>query len=114
MVARSGKDNASPEYPVWGTRIDGTEIEMLLDSMKVVSFCHVLQGPACTQYLGDMGAQVTKIEPLGGERARRWAGADMGPLVDKARTHEATILRTLAAPEKVALKRLLGKLARGV
>lgn len=53
---------------------------MLLDSMKVVSFCHVLQGPACTQYLGDMGAQVTKIEPLGGERSRRWAGADMGAL----------------------------------
>lgn len=50
---------------------------MLLNSMKVVSFCHVLQGPACTQYLGDMGAQVTKIEPLGGERARRWAGAEM-------------------------------------
>jgi crotonobetainyl-CoA:carnitine CoA-transferase CaiB-like acyl-CoA transferase len=51
---------------------------MLLNSMKVISFCHVLQGPACTQYLGDMGAQVTKIEPLAGERARRWAGADMG------------------------------------
>ncbi|MEP7084940.1 MAG: CaiB/BaiF CoA-transferase family protein, partial [Betaproteobacteria bacterium] len=51
---------------------------MLLDSMKVISFCHVLQGPACTQYLGDMGAQVTKIEPLAGERSRRWAGADMG------------------------------------
>jgi crotonobetainyl-CoA:carnitine CoA-transferase CaiB-like acyl-CoA transferase len=53
---------------------------MLLNSMKVISFCHVLQGPACTQYLGDMGAQVTKVEPLGGERARRWAGADMGGL----------------------------------
>src|SRR5262245_6777774 len=51
--------------------------DMLLNSMKVVSFCHVLQGPACTQYLGDMGAQVTKIEPLGGERSRRWAGAEM-------------------------------------
>lgn len=51
---------------------------MLLNSMKVISFCHVLQGPACTQYLGDMGAQVTKIEPLAGERSRRWAGADMG------------------------------------
>lgn len=50
---------------------------MLLNSMKVVSFCHVLQGPACTQYLGDMGAQITKIEPLGGERSRRWAGAEM-------------------------------------
>ena len=51
---------------------------MLLDSMKVISFCHVLQGPACTQYLGDMGADVIKVEPLGGERARRWAGKDMG------------------------------------
>jgi crotonobetainyl-CoA:carnitine CoA-transferase CaiB-like acyl-CoA transferase len=51
---------------------------MLLNAMKVVSFCHVLQGPASTQYLGDMGAQVTKVEPLAGERSRRWPGADMG------------------------------------
>lgn len=51
---------------------------MLLNQMKVVSFCHVLQGPACTQYLGDMGANIIKIEPLAGERSRRWAGADMG------------------------------------
>ena len=53
---------------------------MLLNAMKVVSFCHVLQGPACTQYLGDMGAQVIKIEPLQGERARRAASVDMGDL----------------------------------
>ncbi|PWT92970.1 MAG: CoA transferase [Acidobacteria bacterium] len=53
------------------------ETKMLLNSMKVVSFCHVLQGPACTQYLGDMGAQVIKVEPLNGERSRRWAGAEM-------------------------------------
>jgi crotonobetainyl-CoA:carnitine CoA-transferase CaiB-like acyl-CoA transferase len=50
---------------------------MLLNSMKVVSFCHVLQGPACTQYLGDMGADVVKIEPIEGERSRRWRGAEM-------------------------------------
>ena len=42
---------------------------MVLNSMKVVSFCHVLQGPAATQYLWDMGADVIKIEPLQGERA---------------------------------------------
>jgi DNA-binding MarR family transcriptional regulator len=34
------------------------------------------------------------------------------PLVDKARTHETAMLRTLAASEKAALKKLLGKLAR--
>lgn len=50
----------------------------MLESMKVVSFCHVLQGPACTQYLGDMGADIIKIEPIAGERARRWAGPHFG------------------------------------
>lgn len=50
----------------------------MLQSMKVVSFCHVLQGPACTQYLGDMGADIIKIEPVAGERARRWAGEHIG------------------------------------
>ena len=35
------------------------------------------------------------------------------PLMDKARTHEAQTLRALAASEQAALKRLLGKLARG-
>ena len=33
------------------------------------------------------------------------------PLVERARAHEADMLRTLAAPEKAALKRLLRKLA---
>ena len=50
----------------------------MLGSMKVVSFCHVLQGPACTQYLGDMGADIIKVEPIEGERARRWAGPHFG------------------------------------
>ena len=43
-------------------------------AMKVVSFCHYLQGPACTQYLADMGAEVTKIEPLKGAFERHWSG----------------------------------------
>jgi len=42
--------------------------------MKVVSFCHYLQGPACTQYLADMGAEVIKIEPLRGAFERHWSG----------------------------------------
>jgi crotonobetainyl-CoA:carnitine CoA-transferase CaiB-like acyl-CoA transferase len=44
--------------------------------MKVVSFCHYLQGPACTQYLADMGAEVVKIEPLGGAFERHWSGGN--------------------------------------
>lgn len=42
--------------------------------MRIVSFCHYLQGPAATQYLADMGADVIKIEPLGGAFERKWSG----------------------------------------
>lgn len=42
--------------------------------MKVVSFCHYLQGPACSQYLADLGADVIKIEPLRGAFERHWSG----------------------------------------
>lgn len=48
---------------------------MLLTGMKVLSFCHFLQGPAAMQYLSDMGAEVVKIEPSGGAFERKWAGA---------------------------------------
>lgn len=44
--------------------------------MKVISFCHYLQGPAAMQYLADMGAEVIKIEPPKGAFERHWAGAD--------------------------------------
>jgi len=43
-------------------------------AMRVISFCHYLQGPAATQYLADLGADVIKIEPLGGAFERHWSG----------------------------------------
>jgi len=47
----------------------------MLSRMRVVSFCHYLQGPAATQYLADMGADVIKVEPLEGAFERHWSGA---------------------------------------
>jgi crotonobetainyl-CoA:carnitine CoA-transferase CaiB-like acyl-CoA transferase len=47
----------------------------VLDGMRVVSFCHYLQGPAAAQYLADMGADVIKIEPPKGAYERHWSGA---------------------------------------
>lgn len=49
---------------------------MLLSGVRVVSFCHYLQGPAASQYLADMGADVVKIEPVTGAFERKWAGAN--------------------------------------
>ena len=50
---------------------------MLLDGIRVVSFCHFLQGPAAAQYLADMGADVVKVEPVDGAYERRWSGANV-------------------------------------
>jgi crotonobetainyl-CoA:carnitine CoA-transferase CaiB-like acyl-CoA transferase len=44
--------------------------------MRVVSFCHYLQGPAAAQYLADMGADVIKVEPPSGAYERHWSGAN--------------------------------------
>ncbi|CAD6557764.1 CaiB/BaiF CoA transferase family protein [Paraburkholderia sabiae] len=48
-----------------------------LQGIKVVSLCHYLQGPAAVQYLADMGAEVTKIEPRHGAFERHWSGANV-------------------------------------
>jgi crotonobetainyl-CoA:carnitine CoA-transferase CaiB-like acyl-CoA transferase len=50
---------------------------MLLDGVRIINFCHFLQGPAAAQYLADMGAEVIKVEPLGGAHERHWSGADV-------------------------------------
>lgn len=42
----------------------------VLDGVRVLDFSRVFAGPAATQVLGDMGAEILKIEPPGGDEAR--------------------------------------------
>mgnify|MGYP003508762901 CR=1 FL=1 len=44
-----------------------------LEGIKVVYFSKVLAGPLCAQYLGDLGADVVKVETYkDGDDTRRW------------------------------------------
>jgi len=45
-----------------------------LTGLKVLDFTHFISGPYCTKLLADYGAEVIKVEPPGGDGARR-----MGP-----------------------------------
>jgi crotonobetainyl-CoA:carnitine CoA-transferase CaiB-like acyl-CoA transferase len=48
--------------------------DLPLSGLKVIDFTRVLAGPLCTMLLGDMGAEVIKIEdPRHGDDTRAWA-----------------------------------------
>jgi formyl-CoA transferase len=43
-----------------------------LAGLKVVDLTRVLGGPFCTQWLGDHGAEIVKVEPPQGDETRKW------------------------------------------
>ncbi|WML49943.1 CoA transferase [Neobacillus sp. PS3-34] len=42
----------------------------MLKGLRVIDFSHYLPGPFATLRLAEMGAEVIKVEPLGGDPAR--------------------------------------------
>ena len=49
-----------------------------LDGIKVIEFSHMVMGPAVGLMLADFGAEVIKVEPIGGDKTRRLRGAGAG------------------------------------
>jgi len=49
-----------------------------LAGIRVVEFTHMVMGPTCGMILADLGAEVIKVEPLGGDSTRRLLGSGAG------------------------------------
>jgi crotonobetainyl-CoA:carnitine CoA-transferase CaiB-like acyl-CoA transferase len=49
-----------------------------LSGLRVVEFTHMVMGPSCGMILADLGADVVKVEPLGGDNTRRLQGSGAG------------------------------------
>ena len=45
-------------------------MELPLSGIKVIEMTHMVMGPAVGAILGDLGAEVIKIEPIGGDKTR--------------------------------------------
>ena len=46
--------------------------------IRVVEFTHMVMGPTCGLLLGDLGAEVIKVEPIEGDSTRRLLGSGAG------------------------------------
>lgn len=49
-----------------------------LAGIRVVEFTHMVMGPTCGMILADLGAEVIKVEPVGGDSTRRLQGSGAG------------------------------------
>jgi len=52
--------------------------DLPLKGIKVVEFTHMVMGPATGVILADLGAEVIKVEPIGGDKTRRLTGSGAG------------------------------------
>jgi crotonobetainyl-CoA:carnitine CoA-transferase CaiB-like acyl-CoA transferase len=49
-----------------------------LSTVRVVEFTHMVMGPTCGLVLADLGAEVIKVEPPGGDKTRHLRGSGAG------------------------------------
>ena len=82
-----------------------TQKKLPLAGIRVVEFTHMIMGPTCGMVLGDLGAEVIKVEPLEGDNTRRLLGSGAGffPLYNRNKKSIALDLKS-AAGRDVALK----------
>ena len=83
-----------------------------LAGIRVVDLTQFVLGPYCTQTLGDLGADIIKVEEPAGDRQRRGGKAvkteTMGPLyVALNRNKRSVVLDLKEEPSKRALRKLI-------
>jgi crotonobetainyl-CoA:carnitine CoA-transferase CaiB-like acyl-CoA transferase len=79
-----------------------------LEGVRVVEFAHMVMGPSCGLVLADLGAEVIKVEPPGGDNTRRLeaAGAGFFPVFNRNKKSLAVDL------QKSEGREIVGRLLR--
>jgi len=85
-------------------------LELPLAGIKVLDFSRVMAGPFATMILGDLGADVIKVEPPQGDDTREWKPPEIGGVAAyflSANKNKRSIVIDLKNPKsKVVVERL--------
>ncbi|RUP35314.1 MAG: CoA transferase [Curvibacter sp.] len=80
-----------------------------LEGIRVIEFTHMVMGPTCGMILADLGAEVIKIEPPGGDKTRQLPGLGIGFFRSFNRNKKSVVL-DIQTPEGLAtVKALIGQ-----
>ena len=77
-----------------------------LEGIRVIEFTHMVMGPTCGMILADLGAEVIKIEPPGGDKTRHLPGLGMGFFRSFNRNKKSVVL-DIQTPEGLATAQAL-------
>jgi len=80
-----------------------------LDGVRVVEFTHMVMGPTCGMILADLGAEVIKIEPPGGDKTRNLPGLGIGFFRSFNRNKKSVVLDINTEAGRVAAVELIGQ-----
>jgi crotonobetainyl-CoA:carnitine CoA-transferase CaiB-like acyl-CoA transferase len=75
-----------------------------LQGLKIIEFTHMVMGPTVGHILAGLGAEVIRVEPLGGDQTRRLLGSGAGyyPMYNRGKQ---SICLDLKSPDGIAVAR---------
>jgi crotonobetainyl-CoA:carnitine CoA-transferase CaiB-like acyl-CoA transferase len=85
-----------------------THAKLPLDGVRVVEFTHMVMGPTCGMILADLGAEVIKIEPPGGDKTRQLPGLGIGFFRSFNRNKKSVVIDINTPEGKATATELIG------
>ncbi|MBT3993778.1 MAG: CoA transferase [Gammaproteobacteria bacterium] len=82
-------------------------MELPLSGIKVIEMTHMVMGPAVGAILGDLGAEVIKIEPIGGDKTRNLKQSGSGYFLTYNRNKKSIALDIKTPEGKEIVTKLL-------
>lgn len=88
--------------------MSSTQQDLPLAGLKVIEFTHMVMGPSIGVILADMGADVTKVEPVQGDNTRRLSGSGSGYFAMYNRNKKSLAIDTKSVKGREIVQQLLG------